>query len=211
MAYDHEYPYTDASKYNDDWVLSQVKKMEATLKEFININSIKYADPISWDITRQYEANTVVVDSLTGNAYLSVKPVPSGININNTEYWTEVFNYAKEVNDLMLQICPEDDGRSTTSSKDRNQGSLVWLNNKLIVMTKDILAGTAYIEATPEAGISGNFIYTTVNRQITASYNSDNKRLTICGTVDGNTQIVSHGDMHIYDGATQAIQIIEVP
>ena len=37
--------------------------------DFVNLNTIKYADPIQWNITKQYETNTVVID---GNTVLTV-------------------------------------------------------------------------------------------------------------------------------------------
>ena len=36
-----------------------VRKLNEVI-DFTKINSIKYADPLAWDITEQYEANTVV-------------------------------------------------------------------------------------------------------------------------------------------------------
>lgn len=31
MAYNHEYPYTDPKRYNDDWILNKVKELEARI------------------------------------------------------------------------------------------------------------------------------------------------------------------------------------
>lgn len=55
---------------------------------------IKYADPIQWNITKQYSENTVVVDPETGTAYISRQPVPSGILLTDKNYWNTIFNYA---------------------------------------------------------------------------------------------------------------------
>ena len=87
------YPYINFNDYNLDWIIWKVKELSENLDTFVNINTIKYAHPIEWNITRQYEANTVVIDPFDGTAYLSSKPVPSGIGISNTEYWTPIFNY----------------------------------------------------------------------------------------------------------------------
>lgn len=206
----HMYPYGNFHELNLDWVIATVKHGEKEISDFIGINTIKYADPILWNITSQYEANTVVVDGQTGNAYISTKPVPNGVHLNNSEYWTQIYNYADVVDTLREQIVPINEGTNTTASADREAGDLVWLNGRLVVMTRDILAGTEYIEATGNVGISGNFVYTTINAETRPRYSSDNMRLTIHGYVDPHTQIVTRGDYHVYDGARQAIDIIEV-
>lgn len=114
------------------------------------------------------------------------------------------------LDELRLQICPENDGTRTTTSKDRKQGDLVWLNGKLICITRDILAGTEYIEQTDAVGITGNYIFTSITAETRPSYSSDNMRLTIHGYVDSTTSIVTRGDTHIYEGASQTIRIEEV-
>lgn len=81
----NQYPYADFHELNLDWIIKQVKSIDEGLKDFKATNQIKFADPIEWDITKQYEAFTIVNDS--GSSYLSKIAVPSGIAIGNTEYW----------------------------------------------------------------------------------------------------------------------------
>ena len=38
--------------------------------------------------TRSYEFWTTVYDETTGNSYLSIQDVPTGIDITNEAYWT---------------------------------------------------------------------------------------------------------------------------
>ena len=90
MAYNYEYPYTDSGRYNADWMLNELKRLSIEMVDFVKLNTIKYADPINWDIAKQYEANTVVIDANTGKAYLSVAPVPSGVSISDTNYWEPI-------------------------------------------------------------------------------------------------------------------------
>ena len=81
-----EFPYTRTYSSDLGWLIRQVK----WLTDEIENKTIKYADPIAWDITQQYEKNTVVLD---GNiAYLSKEAVPSGVAITNTDYWQPVFD-----------------------------------------------------------------------------------------------------------------------
>ncbi len=85
MAGFNEYPYRDYSGFNLDWIVEQVKKLAEDLHTFIDTSTIKYHDPINWDITTQYEANTIVRNGTS--VYLSKQPVPKGVAITNTDYW----------------------------------------------------------------------------------------------------------------------------
>ena len=93
--FSNKYPYTDFHELNLDWIINQLKEMSIQLEKFVSLNTIKYAEPIQWDITRQYETNTIVIDPITGTAYISVQPVPSGVAITNTDYWTVVFSLSE--------------------------------------------------------------------------------------------------------------------
>ena len=69
-AFFNEYPYTDFHEMNLTWVIQTILKMDTSLKEFIINNAIKYADPIQWNITRQYEENTIVIAKLRNSLSL---------------------------------------------------------------------------------------------------------------------------------------------
>ena len=58
----NEYPYRNLTDVNLDFILKHIKNLETNLQDFIKLNTIKYADPIDWNISKQYEANTVVVN-----------------------------------------------------------------------------------------------------------------------------------------------------
>lgn len=116
---------------------------------------------------------------------------------------------AELLDELREQIVSANEGKNTTASVDRKAGDLVWLDGKLVIITRDILAGTQYIEARGTVGITGNYIYTTIRQQMSANYSSDNNRLTIHGYFDEHTEIITRGDRHIYNGTTQAIEIVE--
>lgn len=153
-----EYPYTDSCKYNDDWLLEVVKKLVEEFANFVNLNKIKYADPIGWDITRQYEANTVVVDNRTGNAYISSKPVPAGVQISNTTYWTEIYNYARVIDTLREQIA-YNAGDTTTAPKPLGVGGLVFVSGELYRVISPMIAGDSFV-------VDSNIVKTTVEAEI---------------------------------------------
>lgn len=203
--FSHNYPYTDFHELNLDWVIKRIIELDENLKNFINLNTIKYANPILWDITRQYEANTVVIDGATGNAYISVKSVPSGVHLSRDEYWTQIYNYANVVDTLRDQVARANEGTNTTASYDRKTGDLIWLNGKLVRMTRNILAGDRYVEDT---GVTGNYVYTSVENEIKIIYQPSSERLTINSIIDGTADITSLGDIHTYSATDQTISII---
>ena len=141
-----KYPNVNDEIMNLDWLLRQMEENGIKIDNFINLNTIKYADPILWDITSQYEANTIVVDPQTGDAYISTKAVPYGVSLSNTDYWTKIYNYADEINNLQEQIAAANEKLSTTATASRDAGDLVWLNGKLYIVTSPMIAGDSYVE-----------------------------------------------------------------
>lgn len=83
------YPYSDIHELNLDWILKTVKGLEGEMNEFTAANKIKYGG--AWDISKQYEAWTVV--SASDGAYISKVPIPAGIAIDNEEYWVSMGLY----------------------------------------------------------------------------------------------------------------------
>ena len=140
----HEAPYTNFHDLNLDWIIDALNDFNARLTNFVSLATIKYADPILWDITSQYEANTVVVDS-QGNAYLSVQPVPSGVSLDRTEYWTKIGNFDELFANVKKAITPNDEGHSTTATAARAVDELVWVNGALVRITRTMNAGDAYV------------------------------------------------------------------
>lgn len=134
--------YDDSISYYE-----MVSKVIEVMQQYIETSSISYADPIQWDITKQYPRNTVVV-TVNGDGYLSTQPVPIGIDIDNEDYWTKIGNFSELWGSVKLAITPIDEGLKTTASSNRNINDLVWLNNELYVITKAMDAGTRYIEGT---------------------------------------------------------------
>lgn len=134
--------YDDSISYYE-----MVSKVIEVMQQYIETSSISYADPIQWDITKQYPRNTVVV-TVNGDGYLSTQPVPIGIDIDNEDYWTKIGNFSELWGSVKLAITPVDENLKTTASANRNINDLVWLNNDLYVIIKPMDAGTRYIEGT---------------------------------------------------------------
>lgn len=134
--------YDDSISYYE-----MVSKVIEVMQQYIETSSISYADPIQWDITKQYPRNTVVV-TVNGDGYLSTQPVPIGIDIDNEDYWTKIGNFSELWGSVKLAITPVDENLKTTASANRNINDLVWLNNDLYVILKPMDAGTRYIDGT---------------------------------------------------------------
>ena len=140
----HKAPYTNFHDLNLDWIMDELYEFNTKLTNFVSLATIKYANPIQWNITSQYEANTVVVD-INGNAYLSVQPVPSGVSLDRTEFWTKIGNFDELWADVKRAITPIDEGHSPTATSARAVNDLVWVNGALVRVTKAMIAGDAYV------------------------------------------------------------------
>lgn len=134
--------YDDSISYYE-----MVSKVIEVMQQYIETSSISYADPIQWDITKQYPRNTVVV-TVNGDGYLSTQPVPIGVDIDNEDYWTKIGNFSELWGSVKLAITTVDEKLKTTASETRAVNDLVWLNNDLYIITKAMDAGTRYIEGT---------------------------------------------------------------
>ena len=100
MGFLHEYPYTDFHELNLDWILAAIKKLYHEMSDFEAANHITPCG--IWDITKQYQAWSVVTDG--GHGYISTRPVPAGIDISNQDYWTEIVDYDAFWGALNLRI-----------------------------------------------------------------------------------------------------------
>lgn len=101
MGFFHEYPYTDFHEINLDWLIALVRKLDKSMSEFEAINAITFGG--AWDISTAYEPWTIVTVNNTAG-YISIKPVPAGIQYDNTEYWTMIVDYTASVEDLRKTV-----------------------------------------------------------------------------------------------------------
>lgn len=184
----HRAPYTNFHDLNLDWIIEVLNEFNTKLTNFVSLATIKYANPIQWDITSQYEANTVVVDS-RGNAYLSVKPVPSGVSLDRTEFWTKIGNFDVLWADVKKAITPTDECHSPTATAARAINDLVWVNGALVRVTKTMAAGDAYVPGSNCVSSSTNevlhYLITAFNEGLsaekTARENADTQLQTAIG------------------------------
>lgn len=184
----HKAPYTNFHDLNLDWILEVLNEFNTRLTNFVSLATIKYANPIQWNITSQYESNTVVIDS-NGNAYLSVQPVPSGVSLDRTEFWTKIGNFDELWADVKMAITPNDEGHSPTATAARAVNDLVWVNGSLVRVTQTMTAGDAYVPGSNCVSSSTNevlhYLITAFNEGLnaeqTARENADNQLQTAIG------------------------------
>lgn len=207
----HRAPYTNFHDLNLDWIMDELNEFNTKLTNFVSLATIKYANPIQWNIASQYEANTVVVDS-NGNAYLSVQPVPPGVSLDRTEFWTKIGNFDALWADVKKAITPNDEGHSPTATAARAVNDLVWVNGALVRVTRAMIAGDAYVPGSNCVSSSTNevlhYLVTTFNEGLsaekTAREDADTQLQTDIGT---ETQARKDADSQLQtdiDNETQA-------
>lgn len=146
----YNFPHTESGALNMDWIIHMMKDFAAQLANFVSLNSIKYANPFQWNITSQYAQNTLVMDPEDGTAYLSIQPVPSGVQITNTNYWTPVFtlqNFLDVLKTAITRKIPlQENGAAATQEITANSvffvGDVLCTNNQTIPVTSLVVIGT---------------------------------------------------------------------
>ena len=146
MGLFERFPYTNFHELNATWMIEELVKLKTTIEQFVSINALKYADPIQWNITSQYEKNTIVIDPQTGTAYISVQPVPSGVAITNTDYWTVVFDLGSFVVRAAKNFTDkwEDESTLTATFPSSVNDWLIW-GDTLYRVISPIIAGDQYV------------------------------------------------------------------
>lgn len=164
MGVFEQFPYANMHEMNLEWLLKKMKELDQAMETFKATESLKFADPIIWDITTQYEKSTIVLDP-TGNAYLSLQAVPAGVQLNNDEYWLEIFNfteYTRTANQNLTVNVETNTTRATAAYQVDDW--LIW-NDVLYRVTSPIAIDDALIVA-PAAG--SNIVHFTVEDFIKA-------------------------------------------
>lgn len=132
----NKYPYTDFHEINLDWILREIMKLHHDYDEFKAANTITNAG--AWDITKQYQAWTIVSDN--NNGYISLKPVPVGISINNTEYWGHIADYNVLITNLTARVSALENQVSTING----QITVIKRDIEPIVHRKYVFLGDSY-------------------------------------------------------------------
>lgn len=145
MSYtDYDFPHTHMYDSDLRELIANMRKLEEKMNTFVSINKIEFADPIQWNITTQYEENTIVLDTL-GNAYLSKRAIPSGVDILNEEYWLLIFNFAEYVRNYNSNMTYNIERDTDIASKAYNTGDWLLWNDLLYKVTAPIFKNDQFI------------------------------------------------------------------
>ena len=215
MGIFEQFPYTNFHDLNLDWILHAIQSMDKKLDAFVASNVLSYAEPIQWDIETQYAKNTVVIDPKTGTAYMSINPVPVGQLLTNKYYWQPIFNYDEIVNTLKKQIAAIQADQNDTIPVTGKLDDLVWIANKLYRLTKSLDAGSKIIENENAVPVTVEEIINDIDARLIDDerypiYYPAEERMKFKGSVDGSPIIRTTADTHIYDKATETMEIIPV-
>lgn len=183
-------PYLNGHMYEFDlcWLVEKILSFESQLNQAIDLKTIHYADPIQWDITTQYAPNTVVVDPKTGTAYMSKVPVPAGILLTNTDYWTVIFNY-QDIYTKIMEGVAFYNGQTDYASKALLVNDLVWYGLDLYRVTRAIEEGGKLIPGT-------NLVKTSIESLLSNYYGRDRTATLLNDTLNvSGDYTVNSGDI----------------
>lgn len=138
MAYFNEFPNTRTYDSDLGWLIRSMRQLAEDIQD---INSIKYHDPIGWNITTQYERNTIVKDPNTGILYLSKQPVPTGISLSNGDYWLEIGDMSYNIDFLKAAMAIPDEGTALQSANAYTEKDIFWWQDELYQATSNITIG----------------------------------------------------------------------
>ena len=194
--------YDDSISYYE-----MVSKVIEVMQQYMETSSITYADPFQWNIKSQYARNTLVIDPETGTAYLSLQPVPSGVQITNTEYWTPVFtmqNFTDSLKTAITTVPQQENGQAATQEIPANSvffvGDVLCTNKEEIPVTSIVVIGSNCRQ------VSVIELLVSLINTPTAWYRESDTSINM-GFQTTATATIDAVDGHIYDEAEQTIII----
>lgn len=150
MSY-FEFPHTRSYEGDLGFILKQIIELTEKYNKFFAYNSIKFADPITWNITKQYAPYTIVFDSENEYSYISKQAVPSGITLDNSDFWEVlgsmlVDGEARTEIERILNFIADIVESSPNATADRNEGDFIVMGGYLWQTLSIIHTGELYIE-----------------------------------------------------------------
>lgn len=114
-------------------------------------SSLTFAVPVEWDINTAYEINMIVF--VGKRAYTAIQNVPTGIQITNTEYWSETgvpYIDLEDIRTHLNNLDTEVDGLETDidgldTRVTTNSGNIATLTTNLAAAVSALNAATQTI------------------------------------------------------------------
>lgn len=163
MAY-FEFPHTREYEGDLGFIIKKIIELSENYEQFFRYNTIHFADPIEWSITSQYAAFTIVFDTDNGSSYISKQPVPAGITLDNSDFWSFVGplivdGAARTEIERILHFIVNIYEANNTATAVRHAGDFAIIQGELYRVTTTINVGETY---TP--GV--NVVKTTIENMI---------------------------------------------
>lgn len=142
MGFFDSFPYSNQHTLNLDWLIKKQRELEEYIKQYTAVNNVAYAGV--WDITKQYPQWAVVSNG--DKSYMSNKPVPVGIPIDNTEYWLHLADLDPRIGGIIADLNRLDKKLNTSVSRiDREMESISSnINGKIAAISRNI-AGKKFL------------------------------------------------------------------
>lgn len=110
--------------------------------------SLTFAVPVEWNIQTAYEVNMIVF--VGKRAYTAIQNVPTGIQITNTEYWSEtgvpyvdLEDIRNHLDQLDSDVSDLDDAVDALDTKvNTNSGNIATLTSNLAAAVSALQAAT---------------------------------------------------------------------
>lgn len=126
MSIFDSFPLMNAYSVNLDWILKKIRELEEYVQNYTAVNNVAYAGV--WDITKQYPQWALVTDGEA--SYLALQPVPTGIPIDNADYWQKLADLDPRISGIIVQLSKINsiavDTVSDIKSLDVNIGNMVF-------------------------------------------------------------------------------------
>lgn len=148
MSY-FEFPNTRNYEGDLGYLIKKVIELSDSYDKFFKYNTIHFADPIGWNITKQYAPFTIVFDEDNEASYISKQPVPAGITLDNIDFWSFigpliVDGEARTSIERILHFVADIYESGTTATELRYAGDFMVIQGQLYQATRDINIGEHY-------------------------------------------------------------------
>ena len=165
MSY-FEFPHT--RNYDGDlgYIIKKLDELNTRYNNFFDYNSIKFHDPLEWNIETVYTAFEIVYDENSEGLYISKTAVPAGIDINNEDFWLLVSPFKIETAFSFTSLNPL--ANKTITARFNEQGvDIASVNTRLSEEISQRVADVASLNETVSDNTSA------INNEITARANAD--------------------------------------